>query len=253
VTEGDTVWTCTGWVGTGSVPASGSGKTVTFTITADSSITWSWVGTPVQRSLSVSSAHDTPVPANGPHTYNHGDSVTCSVTSPVTEGNTVWTCTGWVGTGSVPSSGSGATVTFTITSDSTIAWNWLGTPVQRKLTVSSAHDSPVPGNGAHYYSHGDSVTCSVTSPVTEGSVVWTCTGWVGTGSVPASGSGKTVTFTITSDSTITWHWQGSGPPAPVGGYSVSLATPVGTIPLIGYTMILAIFSAVLTLIRRKRN
>ena len=78
--------------------------------------------------------------------------------------------------------------------------------VQRKLTVSSAHDSPSPPNGDNYRDDGSSVTCSVTSPVTEGGVVYTCTGWTGTGSVPSSGTGKTVTFTITQDSSITWNW-----------------------------------------------
>ena len=209
VTEGSTVWTCTGWSGSGSVPSSGSGTSVSFTITQDASITWNWQGTPVQRSLIVNSAHDSPVPSTGSHTYNNGDSVICSVTSPVTEGSTIWTCTGWSGTGSVPSSGSGTSVTFTITQDSSITWNWQGAPLQRTLTVSSAHDSPNPSVGAHYYSDGSSVTCTVTSPVTESGTVWTCTSWSGAGSVPSSGSGTSVSFTITQDSSITWNWYGT--------------------------------------------
>jgi len=249
------VWTCTGWTGTGDVSAGGSGTSVTFTITQDSSIVWNWQGTPVQRKLTVSSAHDSPIPSVGDHYYNHGDSVTCSVTSPVTEGNIVWTCTGWSGSGSVPATGSGTTVTFTITADSSITWNWQGTPVQRKLTVSSAHDSPVPSVGDHYYSHGDSVTCTVTSPVTEGNMVWTCTGWTGTGDVPSTGSGTTVTFTITQDSAITWNWQGTPIPPPhgVGGYSISLTkqTPVSYITV--YTMLIALFGAALSLTKRKRK
>jgi len=257
VTEGNMVWTCTGWSGTGDVPSSGTGKTVTFTITADSSITWNWNGVPVQYTLTVSSAHDTPIPANGPHTYNHGDSVTCSVTTPVTEGNTIWTCTGWTGTGSVPLSGSGASVTFTITQVSTITWNWHGATVQRKLTVYSApssHDTPAPSVGDHYYNHGDSVTCSVTSPVTEGNMVWTCTGWIGSGSVPSSGSGTTVTFTITQESGIAWNWQGTQiPQHPVGGYSISLTKQTPTSHVAAYTMLIALFGTVLILTKRKRK
>jgi len=34
-----------------------------------------------------------------------------------------------------------------------------------------------------------------------------CTGWVGTGSVPASGPGTNLNFTITGDSTIIWQWS----------------------------------------------
>jgi len=107
-----------------------------------------------------------------------------------------------------------------------------GSAVQHRLTVSSAHDSPSPPNGDNYRDDGTSVTCSVTSPVTEGGVVYTCTGWTGTGSVQSSGTGKTVTFTITQASSITWNWivapASCGWPvlvAPVqissnGGYSV---------------------------------
>ena len=200
-----THYVCTGWTGTGSVPSSGSSSSVTFTITGTSSITWNWQV--VQRRLAVSSAHDSPNPGNGLHVINDGTSVTCSVSSPVTESGTVWTCTGWTGSGSVPSSGSDSSVSFKVTQDSTITWNWHGNAVQHTLTVFSAHDNPSPAVGDHLYDEGDSVTCSVTSPVTEGGVAYVCTGWTGTGSVPSSGSDSSVTFTISQDSSITWNWQ----------------------------------------------
>jgi hypothetical protein len=76
--------------------------------------------------LNVNSAHGSPTPTTGSHTYQSGTSVACSVTSPVTEGGTTYTCTGWTGSGSVPSSGTGKSVTFTITRDSGITWNWNG-------------------------------------------------------------------------------------------------------------------------------
>jgi hypothetical protein len=38
-----TRYRCTGWTGTGSVSASGTAATTTFTITAPSSITWNWI------------------------------------------------------------------------------------------------------------------------------------------------------------------------------------------------------------------
>lgn len=160
----------------------------------------------VGRSLTVSSAHDSPSPQNGITYFYDGQSVTCSVTSPVTEGNTVWTCTGWTGTGSVPSSGTDKTVTFAITEDSSITWNWVGAPVQRTLTVVSDHGVSDPAAGEHFYADGSSVTVSISSPVTEGGVTYVCSGWTGTGSVPSSGSGASVTFTISADSSVTWLW-----------------------------------------------
>ena len=81
-------------------------------------------------------------------------------------------------------------------------------PSQHKLTVSSAHDSPSPGNGDSFWSDGQSVTCSVTDAIVDGNTLWTCTGWTGTGSVPSSGTLSHVTFPIYQDSTITWNWQG---------------------------------------------
>jgi hypothetical protein len=211
VTEGSTVWTCTGWTGSGSVPSSGSGTTVSFSITQDSSITWNWQGGAAQHTLTVSSAHGSPNPGIGQHVYSDGYYVTCNVTSPVTEGSIVWTCTGWTGTGSVPSSGSGSSVSFAIGQDSSITWNWQGSLVQHSLTVSSLHDSPNPSNGAHLYSDGSSVTCYVSSPVTESGTVWTCTGWTGSGSVPSSGTVSSVSFAIGQDSSITWNWHGNAP------------------------------------------
>jgi hypothetical protein len=81
--------------------------------------------------------------------------------------------------------------------------------VQRRLTVTSAHDSPNPTNGDKFYDDGQLATCSVTSPVTEGGVIYVCTGWTGTGSVvPSSGIGTSVgPFPMTADSTITWNWR----------------------------------------------
>jgi hypothetical protein len=251
-----------------------SNHTLTAVFISNSSVVWD---------LLVGSDHGSPVPGVGHNSYNNGSSVTCSVTTPVLDNNTVWTCTGYAGTGSVPSNGNGTSVTFTINQNSTITWNWQGTPVQYQLLivvngtgftnppmgnynynvgivvsvsatansgwvfshwlldgnnvgstnplnvtmnanhaltavfipvqwdlfVASAHDTPVPAVGDNFYNDGSSVTCSVTSPLTEGSTIWTCVGYNGTGSFPSSGVGSSVTFTITQNSTITWNWNSS--------------------------------------------
>jgi uncharacterized repeat protein (TIGR02543 family) len=46
----------------------------------------------------------------------------------------------------------------------------------------------------------------IDSPVVVGSTQYVCTGWVRTGSSPASGSGTNTSFTITNNTTITWTW-----------------------------------------------
>jgi len=76
-----------------------------------------------------------------------------------------------------------------------------------QLTATSAHDSPAP-SGTTSYLNGTSITATVISPVPgPPGAQYVCTGWTGTGDVPASGSETTVTFTITENSTITWNWK----------------------------------------------
>jgi hypothetical protein len=151
--------------------------------------------------FTVSSAYDSPTPMSG--WFNDGTNITESVTSPVAGATgTQYVCTGWTGTGSVPSSGTTTSVTFTINASSSITWNWK---TQYYFTVSSPYDSPNPKSG--WFDSGTSITEYVTHTVVRGhGGYYTCWGWEGTGSVPASGVGTSVTFTITQPSRITWLW-----------------------------------------------
>lgn len=65
------------------------------------------------------------------------------------------------------------------------------------------------------------------------------------------GSETLVTVYVGSTHTLKAVFEYSAPP--VGGYSVSLAKQVIKAPLICYTMLLAIFSAIISLIKRKRK
>jgi len=78
---------------------------------------------------------------------------------------------------------------------------------QFKFTVTSDYDSPDPSVGDHWIDEDDSITASVTSPTDESDGTrYRCTGWTGTGSVPATGTDPSVTFNMTAPSTITWEW-----------------------------------------------
>lgn len=74
------------------------------------------------------------------------------------------------------------------------------------LTVSSPYGSPVPGIGTNAYDTGSTVTCSVANVTIDG-IDYECTGWIGTGSVPASGTTNEVIFTLSENSSITWKWR----------------------------------------------
>jgi hypothetical protein len=81
--------------------------------------------TPAARTvyLTVSSLYGLPTPTSG--SFSYGTSITASVVSSVAgPAGTQYVCTGWTGNGDVPASGSGNSVTFSITQNSSITWNW---------------------------------------------------------------------------------------------------------------------------------
>jgi hypothetical protein len=138
---------------------------------------------------------------------------------------TRYTCTGYTGTGSCPS-GTGISVTFTITRDSSITWNWR---VQNRLTVNvdpadsgTVHIFTASGDG--YYDIGTIVTL-----MANASIRYVFDHWsgdlTGTDSVqnltmdgPKSvtavfaGPNRPSALSGTADSTsaITWTWTSSG-------------------------------------------
>ncbi|GEM_PF-3839410 len=77
------------------------------------------------------------------------------------------------------------------------------------LSVSNAYGTAVPAPGDHAFTSGTPIVCRVTdSPTSLGSGTQrVCTGWSGTGSVPADGTATNASVTVTNDSSITWHWS----------------------------------------------
>ncbi len=80
-----------------------------------------------------------------------------------------------------------------------------------RLTVNSTRGSPSPVAGASYYPRGASTTCSVSQTTVVAGISWRCTGWVGTGSIPAAGSTNTTGLVVLTnlESSITWNWETS--------------------------------------------
>jgi len=71
------------------------------------------------------------------------------------------------------------------------------------------HDTPTPlGYGTNRVILQTTVTNTVTTPADESNGVrYACTGWTGTGAIPATGTTHTVTFLFATDSSLTWHWK----------------------------------------------
>lgn len=82
--------------------------------------------TVTERKLSfdVSTEHGTASPAAGREWFSYGTSIRATIEEPAPADGVRYVCTGWTGTGSAASYGTGKIRTFTITQDSTLTWNW---------------------------------------------------------------------------------------------------------------------------------
>ena len=101
--------------------------------------------------LAVVSAHGNPYPAVGTDSLTKGITVAASVNSPVTEANgNIYACTGYTGAGSVPASGTGNAVNFTITANSQLNWTWVQVTEVNPLAIIKTTGGPY--NGAASFS-----------------------------------------------------------------------------------------------------
>lgn len=113
---------------------------------------------PVRKQLAVASRHGTPEPPTGAYALPEGTLVTCLVPdSPIVAASTQHVCTGWVGNGSVPSSGATTTTPpVTLTDDSSITWLWATNHWLGAATAGDGQGSILNGNAWHV--RGTSVT-----------------------------------------------------------------------------------------------
>ena len=79
------------------------------------------------------------------------------------------------------------------------------------LRVSSLWGIAIPTVGFVEYNNNDTVNCSMSTPIvtdiSNSKIRYVCTGWIGTGDCPASGSGLGTSFVIHQYSEITWQWK----------------------------------------------
>jgi hypothetical protein len=183
--------------------------------------------------LTVSSAHDSPNPAAGTYDEPPGWSVTASVTSPETMGGTRYVCTGWTGSGSVPSSGSGTTVTFTITQDSMLTWTWK---TQYYLTVKTDPPGAATIGGQGWYDANAAVT--LTAPFVSGT--YRFLSW----DVDATSQGTTNPINVQMDGphTATAHYSNSAVGGEWAPITLQAATPIGTLQLLAPWIALALLA-----------
>jgi uncharacterized repeat protein (TIGR02543 family) len=224
------------WTNTSGLFTSQSGS---MTVTTCGSVTGNYK---TQYYFAVVSPYDSPTPTTG--WLDNGATITASVTSPWPgPTGTRYVCTGWTGTGSVPASGTGSSVTFTITQPSSITWNWKA---QYYLTVRTDPSGVVTIPGEGWYDASSSV--SLTAPSSSG---LTFLNWDVDGASQGAGVAS-ITVSMNATHTATAHYKGLRA-VPVGGYSFSLAKQAPAPYIAAYTMLIALFGAVLILTKRKRK
>ncbi len=95
----------------------GNTTATSVTVTQPTTVTATYS---TQYYLTVNSAYSSPQPTSG--WYPSGASINAYISSP----SNGYTCSGWSGAGSVPSSGTSTVVpTFAIAAPSTLTWNWV--------------------------------------------------------------------------------------------------------------------------------
>ncbi|MBN2542959.1 hypothetical protein JXI42_08845 [bacterium] len=225
---------CTGWVGTGSVPPTGTETYVYFIIDDTTSITWQWH---TQYRLTIDfwnydgspTVRGDPYPTIGDHWLDIGTHVTGWVRNPDPR-DPSWVCTGYTGTGAALPTSPQTDFEFDLTEPSSVTWLWYPDSLCAKLTVVSEYDDPHP-YGVTYWLLGSTVDAHVDSIVSTGGMLIICLGWHGYGSIDSNGTDNNVTFNIWEETYLVWDWsenliftvnnpRGYGTPdPPVGTYS----------------------------------
>ncbi len=229
-----------------------SQQTESFTLTTYGTITGNYK---TQYRLTVSSPFGDPTPEGGLNWSDNwieggliwldsGSSVTASVT-PLASGptGTQYVCTGWTGTDSVPASGTGSSVTFTITSPSIITWTWK---TQYYLTVRTVPTGVATILGQGWYDASSTVPLSAPSATGYDFQYWYVDG------SPQDTSVASINVTMNAPRTAIALYSGAAP-APVGGRTTSLLRPTPTSLISIYVLIIASITAALVSIRRKRK
>ena len=185
--SGTTQYRCTGWTGTGSVLASGTAATTTFTITAASTITWNWI-TQYQVSFAVtptSSGTTTPSAATW---YDAGS----SANSIVATAGSGYSFSTWSAT-------TGITIAVPASASTTATVNAAGT-ITATFTVAPVFQ--IDSYGSNSATSGTTVTVSgLNCAAGDVIVVFARTHGGSSGIISVSG--------VSSTSTQTWASRGS--------------------------------------------
>jgi hypothetical protein len=160
-----------------------------------------YVPSATNRQLIVASDYGVASPPVGTNSYPDGTNLICTVAgSPIMIGSsTQIVCTGWTGTGRVPSSGSGTnTGLFKLTTDSSITWQW---------NASYLLNTEVKGNGVVDVADGWYTSNTIVTITASGIYGGMFVGWEGDTN-GCTINGNTISVPMTQARTITASFAG---------------------------------------------
>jgi KaiC/GvpD/RAD55 family RecA-like ATPase len=146
------------WTGIGNGGYTGSDNSVFITMNDPINETATW-SHEYYLTVTPPQGQGSPLPTSG--WFEAGQAVMMSVTSPVPGlTDNQYVCTGWNGTGSVPSSGATLSGSFTMNQPSSITWNWK-TQYRFSVSTDPAGLSPQPNCSSigPWYDEGAILSC----------------------------------------------------------------------------------------------
>jgi hypothetical protein len=175
----------------------------------------------IQYYLTVTSSYGSPTPTS--KWFDKGTNITASVVTPwAGPTGTRYLCTGWAGTGSVPTSGTLSTINFAMNQPSSITWNWK-TQYLLTVLIDPTGLSPQPTRnptGEAGPTNGWWYDTSINVALTAQSVTgYTFNYWDVEGTSQGNGVNP-ITMYMNAPHTATAHYASAPPPPPL---SVSIS------------------------------
>jgi len=226
-----------------------TGPSSPITVTSDVTVIGNYK---TQYYFTLSSSHGAPTPSS--NWFDAGSSITSSVTSPwAGPTGTRYVCTGWTGTGSVPSSGTEASVTFTLNEATSITWNWKTQYLLTVLTYPAGLTpnptrDPLGENGpTNSWWYDSSVSVTLTGQNVAG---YTFDKWK-VGDTFRNAGENQIIVSMNAPCTATAYYKQFS--LPVGGYSISFANKTSTPSILIYTALIALFGATISIAKREKK
>ncbi|MGC4014807.1 MAG: SUMF1/EgtB/PvdO family nonheme iron enzyme [Luteolibacter sp.] len=194
---GTTRYKCTGWTLTGGQTGAGSGKTASFTMAGDATLTWNWT---TEYYL------DTQATGRGIVSVNSGYQAAGANVTILAQPDGGAAFLRWSGDiAGCTIDGSSITVPMTRGRGPVTAEFTPLVPTYNVVVVSD-YPGVTPTPASYPFEQGTVASFSA-QDYTDGGVRHVCTGWSTSGGVVQSGSGNSAEITVTGDFTFTWQWK----------------------------------------------